>query len=144
SGDVILLADSTIGGFLGTTRISGRIVGTNGTETLTFANRRSNTTSYNIQIGSVAGPHVWGAAALEPGDLVGQLIRVTAMAPRSISTNALTIGAHGIFQLNGFDHTVASLSSLGVDGAFLPSVFNSSAGTQAIFTVGTDDNSTTF
>ena len=144
SGNTILLGDATIGGFLGAARISGRILGTNGTETVTFANRRSGATTYNLQIGSPAGPNLWGATVLEPGDYVGQQIRVTAMAPRALSTNALTIGAHGIFQLNGFDHTVASLASSGTDGLFVPGVLNTSATNPATLTVGTDDGYTTF
>jgi fibronectin-binding autotransporter adhesin len=142
--NVNLLADATIGGFLGDATISGRILGVAGTETLTFANRRADAQTYNLRIGSASGPNDWGATIIEPGDNVNQRIRVTALASRAISTNALTIGAHGIFQLNGFNHTVASLTSLGVDGAFFPSVFNGSATTPAVFTVGTDDSSTTF
>jgi len=142
--NVNLLADATIGGFLGDATISGRILGVAGTETLTFANRRADAQSYNLRIGSVAGPNHWGPTIIEPGDNVNQRIRVTALAGRAISTNALTIGAHGIFQLNGFDHTVASLANTAVDGAFVPSVFNANATTPAIFTVGTDGTSTTF
>jgi len=142
--NVNLLSDVTIGGFLGDATISGRILGVAGTETLTFANRRADAQSYNLRIGSASGPNHWGATIIEPGDFVNQRIRVTALASRAISTNALTIGAHGIFQLNGFDHTVASLSTLGVDGTFVPSVFNTHATTPATFTVGTDDSSTLF
>ncbi len=131
-GDVILLTDTTIGGFLGTTRISGRILGTNGFETLTFANRRSGATSFELQVGSAAGPNMWGATVIDPGDLLGQQIRVTAMSPRAISTNGLSIGAHGIFQLNGFNHTVANLSSLGLDGTFVPAVYNGNASNTAV------------
>ncbi|HEX5218329.1 MAG TPA: autotransporter-associated beta strand repeat-containing protein [Verrucomicrobiae bacterium] len=142
--NVNLLSDVTIGGFLGDATISGRILGATGTETLTFANRRQDAQSYNLRIGSASGPNHWGATIIEPGDYVNQRIRVTALASRAISTNGLTIGAHGIFQLNGFDHTVASLSTMGTDGVFVPSVFNGSATTPAVFTVGTDDASTLF
>jgi autotransporter-associated beta strand protein len=142
--NVNLLADATIGGFLGDTTISGRILGAAGSETLTFANRRADAQSYNLRIGSAAGPNHWGPTIIEPGDNLNQRIRVTALASRAISTNGLTIGAHGVFQLNGFDHTVASLANTPADGAFLPSVFNASATLPAVLTVGTDGSSTTF
>jgi autotransporter-associated beta strand protein len=142
--NVNLLTDATIGGFLGDTTISGRILGAAGTETLTFANRRQDAQSYNLRIGSAAGPNHWGPTIVGSDDNLNQRIRVTALGSRAISTNALTIGAHGILQLNGFDHTVASLANTAVDGAFYPTVFNGSAATPAVFAVGTDDSSTTF
>ena len=143
AGDVYVLSSTVIGGFIGTSRISGRLVDTNGTSTITFANGRAGS-SFNLQLGSLSGPNHWGTTIIDPDILNGEQIRVTAMTPRAISTNGLTIGAHGIFQLNGFDHTVASLTSSTVDVGFLPSVFNSSTSTPAIFTVGTDDSSTAF
>jgi len=142
--NVNLLTDATIGGFLGEATISGRILGAAGNEILTFANRRQDAQSYNLRVGSAAGPNHWGPTIIEPGDNVNQRIRVTALASRAISTNGLTIGAHGIFALNGFDHTVASLANTAIDGAFYPTVFNGSATTPAVFTIGTDDTSTTF
>ena len=143
AGDVNVLSSVIIGGFIGTSRISGRLVDTNGTSTITFANGRANST-FILQLGSVSGPNHWGTTIIDPDILNGELITITAMAPRAISTNGLTIGAHGVFALNGFDHTVASLTSSTVDTGFLPSVFNSSSNTPAVFTLGTDGNSTTF
>jgi autotransporter-associated beta strand protein len=141
--NIILLADSAMGGFLGTVTVSGRIIGTNGMETLTMANRRANSQSYVLQLGSQSGPNVWGNTVIDPGDNLNQLIRVQAMANRAISTNGLSIGAHGVFALNGFSHTVANLQNYPIDGAFIPTVLNG-ATNAATFTVGTDATSTEF
>ena len=66
------------------------------------------------------------------------------MTANAISTNGLTIGAHGVFALNGNNHTVGNLKSSSLDGAFQPSVFNNNATTPAVLTVGADGTSTTF
>ncbi len=139
AGDVNVLSSVSIGGFIGTSRILGRLVDTNGVSTITFANGRGLGTSFNLQLGSVSGPNHWGTTVIDP-DLSGGAFTVTAMTPSAISTNGLTLGAHGNFALNGNHHTIASLASTAPGGAIL----NSHATTAAVLTVGADDSSTTF
>ena len=139
AGDVNVLSSVSIGGFIGTSRIAGRLIDTNGTSTITFANGRGPGTGINLQLGSVSGPNHWGTTVIDP-DLSGGAFTITAMTPNAISTNSLTLGAHGNFALNGNNHTIASLASTAAGGAIL----NSHATTAAVLSVGADDSSTTF
>ena len=139
SGDVFLLSSATIGGFIGTSRIAGRIVDTNGTSTLTFANGRGPGTSFTLQLGSVGGPNNWADTIIDP-DLSGGVFTITAMTPNAISTNALTLGAHGNFALNGNNHSVGRLQSTGAVGTIL----NNHATVAAVLTVGADGNPSGF
>jgi autotransporter-associated beta strand protein len=139
SGDVFLLSSATIGGFIGTSRISGRIVDTNGTSTLTFANGRGAGTSYNLQLGSVSGPNLWADTIIDP-DLSGGVVTITAMTPNAISTNSLTLGAHGNFALNGNNHSVARLQGTAPGSTIL----NNHATAPVVLTVGADGNPSSY
>jgi len=139
AGDVYALSSVTIGGFIGTSRISGRLLDTNGTSTITFANGRGPGTSFNLQLGSVSGPNHWGDTIIDP-DLSGGAFTLTAMTPNAISTNGLTLGANGNFALNGNNHTVGRLMSTLPGGA----IRNNNATTAAVLTVGADGSPTTF
>lgn len=139
AGDVYALSSVTIGGFIGTSRISGRLLDTNGTSTITFANGRGPGTSFNLQLGSLSGPNHWGDTIIDP-DLSGGVFTLTAMTPNAISTNSLTLGANGNFALNGNNHTVGRLLSTLPGGA----VRNNHATTAAVLTVGADGNPSTF
>jgi fibronectin-binding autotransporter adhesin len=137
-GNVTLAADASIGGFLGDVTISGRILGTVGNETLTFRNTRANATSINMRLGSTSGPNNWGNTIIDPGDNLNQIIRVTALTSGALSTNALTIGAHGILQLNGNNLSVSTLASGAADGAFNATILNANTTNAAVLTVGDD------
>lgn len=139
AGDVNVLSSATIGGFIGTSRISGRLVDTNGASTMTFANGRGPGSGINLQLGSLSGPNHWADTIIDP-DLSGGAFTVTAMTPSAISTNGLTLGAHGNFALNGNNHTVAKLQSTAPGGTIL----NNHASVTAVLTVGADDSSTGF
>ncbi|MFO1488383.1 MAG: hypothetical protein U1F83_05035 [Verrucomicrobiota bacterium] len=139
AGDVHVLSSATIGGFIGISRISGRLIDTNGVSTITFANGRGPGTGINLQLGSVSGPNHWADTIIDP-DLSGGAFTITAMTPSAISTNALTLGAHGNFALNGNNHTLGRLQSTAVGG----SILNSSASTAAVLSVGADSTSSTF
>lgn len=139
AGNVNVLSSTTIGGFIGTSRISGRLVDTNGVSTITFANGRGAGTSFILQLGSVSGPNHWADTIIDP-DLSGGAFTVTAMTPNAISTNGLTMGANGRFALNGNNHTVGYLLSTAAGGI----VLNSSATTAAVLTVGADNSTTSF
>ncbi len=137
--NVYVLSSTTIGGFIGTSRILGQIIDTNGTSTLTFANGRGSGTSFTLQVGSASGPNHWGTTVIDP-DLSGGVFTLTAMTPNAISTNGLTLGAHGNFALNGNNHTIASLASTAAGGTIL----NTHATTAAVLTVGADNSPTSF